>query len=223
MLIPTTTILCRMPKEKKSYDFCPPCSTTPVLIVKPIGLCALCEDDEPPSVITNECIVRLHPLQVVAVSTNGGERGEAEVGPVSVARREEAEGEDVTALLDTGSRCRDFISPALAARLIERGAVLVPTRARVCLAQLGHSIPVTHKLKLMCKYQNVESSTLDQFSFEPSILPNLSVDLIIGLHTIFNRELFYKMILMPRKEKQTEHGANSSPTAPPNRSESFQG
>ena len=147
-----------------------------------------------PSVITNECIVRLHPLhplQVAAVSTNGGERGEAQNGPVSVERRKEAEGEKVTALLDTGASGRDFISPALAARLVERGAVLVPTRARVCLAQHGHSIPVTHKLKLVCKYKNVENSTIDQFFFEPSVLPNLSVDLILGLHTIFNRELFF--------------------------------
>jgi hypothetical protein len=134
----------RTPKRRNSPEFCPPCSTTPVPIVKPVGLCALCEDDEMPSVITNECIVRLHPLnplQVAAVITNGGERGEAQNGPVSVERREEAEGEKVTALLDTGASGHDFISPALAARLIERGAVLVPTRARACLAQHGPAYP----------------------------------------------------------------------------------
>ena len=105
--------------------------------------------------------------------------------------------------------------------MIARGAVEVPTTGRICLASRGVCIPVRNKLKLVCEYVNVETKSNDQFIFEATILPQLRVDLIIGLRTCFFRELFYKMIVMPRRPPK-EHGANSTAHVPLMREETIQ-
>ena len=46
-------------------------------------------------------------------------------------------------------------------------------------------------------YKNVVTSLDEFFVFEPTILPQLRADLILGLHTIFANYLLYKMISMP--------------------------
>ena len=221
---PLTAMPCRVPKDKDTYAFCLPCSTTPTPLVKPIGLCALCEEDVDPTVrITNECTVRLHtfPSQAEAegAPNTSAERWHAQEAS-SVDGRLEA-GELVTALLDTGASSRNFISPALAARMIARGAVEVPTTGNICLASKSQCIAVRTKLRLVCKYLNVETKSLDEFIFEATILPQLRVDLIIGLRTCFIRELFYKMIVMPRRPPK-EHGATRTSVAQLNRDQSCQ-
>ena len=118
-----------------------------------IGLCALCEEDVDPTVrITNECTVRLHtfPSQAKAegAPNTSAERWHAHEAS-SVDGRLEA-GELVTALLDTGASSRNFISPALAARMVARGAVEVPTTGNICIASKSQCIAVRTKLRLVC-------------------------------------------------------------------------
>jgi hypothetical protein len=65
----------------------------------------------------------------------------------------------------------------------------------------------------VCKYKNVENSTIDQFFFEPSILPNLSVDLTHEFHTIFNREIILQNDTDAENSitNGTPNGANGTP------------
>ena len=221
---PLTAMLCRVPKQP--IAMCVPCSTTPVPIVKPEGLCALCEEDFDPTVkITNECIVRLHtfPTQAEGGVANaaGAERMEGRLAG-SVDGRTEADGVVVTALLDTGASSRNFISPALAARMIALGAIEVPSNGRICLATNGKCITISSQLKLVCKYNNLETQSDDTFVFCATVLPQLRVDLIFGLRTVFNRELLYKMIVMPRRRQPREHGATRTSVVNINHDESCQ-
>jgi hypothetical protein len=109
---PLSAMPCRVPKDKNTYALCLPCSTTPVPLVKPIGLCALCEEDVDPTVrITNECIVLLHTFpsqgEAEGATNTSAERWHAQEAS-SVDGRVEA-GKLVTALLDTGASSRNFI------------------------------------------------------------------------------------------------------------------
>jgi hypothetical protein len=163
---PLSAMPCRVPKDKNTYALCLPCSTTPVPLVKPIGLCALCEEDVDPTVrITNECIVRLHTFpsqgEAEGATNTSAERWHAQEAS-SVDGRVEA-GELVTALLDTGASSRNFISAELAARMVTRGAVEVPTTGNICLANKSQCIAVRAKLRLVCEYLNVETKSPDKF------------------------------------------------------------
>ena len=77
------------------------------------------------------------------------------------------------------------------------------------MARRGIACRVHSKLTLLCKYKNVVTQQSESFVFEPTILPQLSVDLIIGLHTIFAYYLFYKLISMPAPAAE-----NQRPVAP---------
>ena len=144
--------------------------------------------------ITNKCIVRLHPFPQAGASL---ERGSPEREARSVDRQEKAECEFVTALLDTGASSRDYISPALAERMISIGAIEESTDGIVCMARRGATCRVHSKLTLLYMYKNVVTSLDEFFVFEPTILPQLRADLILGLHTIFANYLLYKMISKP--------------------------
>ena len=106
----------------------------------------------------------------------------------------EAEPEIITARLDTGASCHDFVSQATADALIARGAKLEPMNGRVCSAFQGDERVL--QSRVICKYGffNHLTRTVQRITIRPVILPALRAPLIIGLQTIGEHGLLDKQL-----------------------------
>ena len=104
------------------------------------------------------------------------------------------EPEIITARLDTGATCHDFVSQATADALVARGASLEPMSGRVCSAFQGEERLL--KYRLICKYGffNHLTRTVQRITIRPVILPALRAPLIIELQTIGEHGLLEKQL-----------------------------
>ena len=135
------------------------------------------------------------------------------------------EPEIITARLDTGATCHDFISQTTADALVARGANLEPTSGRVCSAFQGEEKSLSNRVNIRYGFYNHLTRTVQRIKISPVILPALRAPLIIGIQTLGKHGLLAKQLpsLCTHSTKKRRTEAPSSPEEPLTREDTVDG